>query len=260
MHTIFRKSSFRPSALITWRPIVLAIGLGLFAGGASAQWAVVDAGNIATNEQGFASQLAKTIEQYTTQLKEYATQLQQYQQMLSSIQGLSSGMSLAPNTLQHADAGPLIQAKCASSSGSGIVGNVMSSLTSLLSQPLSDSQQQLCVQITTTQVDKYNKTVDMLGKLHSYSDMFSQVEKVAQSISTVADAGRASNQAQDYNNALTTEMANWEAQMRADDSIIKTLEDQQSILSHIALNGSNNSVLGDALPNSIFQSAIGGVE
>ncbi|WP_426702133.1 hypothetical protein ACPPVV_03715 [Rhodanobacter sp. Col0626] len=178
---------------------------------------------------------------------QYANAVAQLKQLMSQIQGLTTGMSLLPNTMQHADADSLIQMNCAGASGTSLVGSLMNDLASSISptQPIAQSQMQICAKLITTQVDKYNKTVDMLNQLNTYSTMYSKVEAVGNSISTFADSGRANNQAANYNNALTTQMANWDSQMKADDAIIKTLEAQQSQLSKAAF-GAHPDLLGEA--------------
>jgi len=236
--------------------LATAIGCALLAGSVSAQVVVVDPGSIAANEQSFAAQLAKTIEQYAKQIQQYETQLQQYQQLLSSIQGLSNGLSLAPNKLQRVtNTDSLIQGKCSNtSSPTGLVSGVMNSMSSLMTQSITQTQRMICGQIVATQIHKYNTTVDMLNKLNNYSSQFHQVESIVKSISTVADTGRAATQVEKYNSAVTTEMGNWQAQMKADDAIIETLQNQQSILGHVALNG-NSTVLGNVIQASTFAAA-----
>ena len=233
----------------------LALPFALFVGSVNAQWHVVDETAVSTNQKGFASQLAKTVEQYTTQLKEYATQLQQYQQMLSSIQGLTTGMSLKPNQLEHiTNTEAIIQAKCAGSGGAGVVNSLMNSMSSLMTKPIGETQQMLCAQIVIQQVQKYNKTVDMLNKLQGYSGTFQEVETAAKGVESMADSNRASTQVEQYSSAVQTEMANWQAEMHAADSIISTLQAQQSILGHIALKGSNQT-LGTVVQAAAFAKA-----
>jgi len=248
--------------------LILSLGFATHATSVWAQWAVVDNANLISNQQGFAAQLAKTVEQYgkqiqqyEKQIQQYTTQLQQYAQMLSSIKGLSTGMSLTPNQLERiGDPGSLIQTNCAGTSGGGLLAGVLKSLGSIANQSITHSQQQICATIVTTQIDKYNKTVDMLNEMNNYSAMFQKVQKVGLAVSTMADSGRANNQAQVYSSALATQMANWQAQMLADDAIIKTLQDQQAILAKVALNGGNGSMLGDALPDATFKTAISNIQ
>ncbi|WP_329743305.1 hypothetical protein [Dyella sp. A6] len=258
-HPTRTQGTLRPRRLKLY--VALTLALTMYATTSWAQWAVVDAGNIANNKLGFATQLAKTVEQYQKQIQQYTTQLQQYSQMLSSIKGLNIGMSLTPNQLTPiSDPNSLVQANCAGGSSGGLLGSVLNSLGSIANQSITQSQQQICAKIVLTKIDKYNKTVDMLDQVNKYSNTFQQVQQTGQSIDTMADSGRANNQAQVYSSALNTQMANWQAQMQADDAIIRTLEDQQSMLANIALNGGNGSMLDSALPNVTFQTAISNIQ
>lgn len=250
----------------TKKMVALALACAVYAGGATAQVLVHDQGILSANEEGFKSQLAKTtseyakqLEQFQKQVQQYETQLQQYQQMLSSIQNISNGLSLAPNQLQQiTNTDSLIQGACPSSSGSGgltgLVSNMMNSMTSLMSQSIRQSQLQICGQIVTTQVAKYNSTVDMLNNLHDYGSQFQQLDNLLQGNPTQADAERAAAQVEKYNSAVNTQMSNWQASMKADDAIISTLQGQQSILGRVALNGSN-TVLGNVVQAGAFAAA-----
>lgn len=247
----FGKTSTAKSRLI----LALAVACGLFVSGANAQVIVVDPTSISANESGFASQLAKTVEEYAKQIQQYETQLNQYAQMLSSIEGLSSGMSLLPTQLQQiTDSNSLIQANCPGATGGGILGGLMNSLASLTGQSIVDSQKQICAQIVTTQIDKYNKTVVLLNQMTTYADQFKQVEQILASVSTQADAGRAANQAADYNNALNTQVNNWQAEVKADDAIISTLQAQQDLLAKKAMRG-GNTILGNLVQAGALKAA-----
>jgi len=86
------------------RQVALAVSLlGIFAGTAHAQVLVTDNAAISTNQEGFKSQLAQTVEQYTKQgmqyakqLQQYETQLQQYEQMVMKV---AAAWSVNPGTL-----------------------------------------------------------------------------------------------------------------------------------------------------------------
>ena len=220
----------------------LALGLGLAASSACAQWAVIDQTNLAANQEGFYNQLQQTIQQLLTEKA-------QLEQLMSKISGLHLGINLGNQSLQpvgDASRDQLIQMNCQSGSG-GILGSAVNALTSLASQSIRQSQQQICAQIVIAQVDKYNKTVTMLNEVQKYNTVFDQVSDIIDDVNTLADSGRAHTQAQTYSNALTTEMANWRAQMEADDAIIRTLEDQQSMLARTAVNGGGGSGIGSAI-------------
>jgi len=244
--------------------VALSLACGAFGGGACAQVLVHDQGVISGNQEGFQSQLAKTvdqyrqqIEQYTKQIQQYELQLQQYQQMLSSIPNIGNNVSLAPNQLEHVtNIDALIQGKCSgTSSMGGLVSTVMNSMSSLMDQSITQTQQVICERIVTTQIKKYNETVDMLNKLHDqYGDQFQQLDSLFGSGSSMGDTERASGQAQKYSDALATEMSNWQARMKADDAVIETLQNQQSILGHVALKGSSTP-LGNVIQATTFAAA-----
>lgn len=235
------------------RSLALAVAVGCTAaiGGAGAQVLVTDPGSITANEQGFASQLAKTVEQYAKQVQQYETQLQQYQQMLSGIQNLDNGLSLAPNQLQRvSNAAALIRGKCSGTAGpTDPVSSVMNGTDLLLTQTITQAQRALCGQIVLMQIDKYNTAVDMLDRLGDYGSQFRQVEDMARSIGTLADSGRVAAQVDKYRSAMATEMGNWQARMEADDAVIEILRSQQSILGHMALKG------GNTVPGNVVQAA-----
>jgi hypothetical protein len=238
----------------TARGMVLAAGL--CGSGLHAQVIVHDPIATFDSHADSALQYAKQGAQYLKQLQEYATQLQQYAQLLSSIEGFTSGMSLVPNQLTHVtDSDSLVQGKCSGVSGiNGLVSTIMNSMGSLMNQSITQTQQMLCKQIVLKQIDKYNETVDMLNKIQGFSAQYQHLEQVAHGITTFADSNRSNGDQLQYSGAVQTEMANWKTNMTVDDSVIKTLKDQQSILGHIALKGSN-TVLGNVVQATTFAAA-----
>lgn len=234
--------------------IVMTVACFMFSGSALAQGVVV---NDPTAIGKLISQYGKQIEQFKKQVEQYELQVQQYQQMLSSIQNISNGVSLTPNQLQHVtNTAALIRGKCSgASSPAGVVSAVMNSMSSLMNQSITQTQQVICERIVLTQIKKYNETVDMLNKLHNqYGQQFQRLESLFGSGNSVADTGRASGQVQKYSDALATEMGNWQARMKADDAVIETLQNQQSILGRVALNGSSTP-LGNVIQATTFAAA-----
>lgn len=242
----------------TGRNAALAIGLSaaatLFASTATAQVLVTDSASITANNAGFASQLAKTVEQYAQQVQSYATQVQQYEQMLTKVMNLGTDFSITPNTMTEMDAGPLIQANCNSNTGS-IIGNFVNQITtSLMSQSVVKSQQQICAAIITTQVDKYNTTVQMMNQIQSNIPAVQSFTNFANTFSNLGQSSSATTQINSYSGQLATAMNNWKTHMDADDAYIASLQQMQGILAKKALNGSN-SVLGDVVQAGTFAAA-----
>lgn len=236
--------------------LFLILLTGLFAGTTHAQVLVTDTTSISTNQAGFQSQLAKTIQQYTTQLQEYQTQLTQYQQMLTSVQGLASGgITLTSGQLTPiSDASNLIQQSCPGANGGGILGDMTSIVTSSFSQSITTNQQNICAQIVLAQVDKYNKTVKVVNDTQVFGQQLQQLTSSLSLISTQGDSNRATSNAGFQSSQIASEMVDWQSQMQKDDAIIATLQQQQGILAKVALNGSN-TVLGNVVQATAFAAA-----
>jgi len=227
----------------------------LYAGLANAQVLVTDTISNATNTTGFAKQLAQSVADYARQAEQLYQETQTALQLVSSVQGLTSNMSLFPNQMQQiTDASPIIQANCAGSSSSGIVGDLLNQVTSLVNQSIMQRQQQVCTAIIQTQVDKYNLTVQMISRLSGYSDYFSKVEGIIKTAKTLGDANSANNQAQQYDSAMNTEMNDYQTQIKAKDALISSLEGMQSALAQQAMRG-NPSLLGDAVQATALTAA-----
>lgn len=246
----FIRRSILKSGLI----IVMTTVFATFTGGATAQGIIT---NDPTAIGKLIAQYSKQIEQFRQQVQQYTLQLQQYQQMLSTIQNIPNSVSLSPNQLEHVtNTGALVRGKCSGNSGAGrLVSTVMNSMSSLMTQSITQTQQVLCEQIVLTQIKKYNETVDMINQLHDkYGNQLQRLESAFGSSASMADTGRSAGQAQKYSDGLATEMSNWQARMKADDAVIETLQQQQSILGHVALKGSSTR-LGNVIQATTFAAA-----
>jgi hypothetical protein len=242
----------------TGRNAALAIGLSaaatIFTSPVAAQILVTDGASITANNAGFAAQLAKTIDQFRQQVQAYETQVQQYQQMLTKVMNLGTDFSIMPNTMTEMDADPLVQANCSNNTGS-IIGNFVNQITtSLMSQSVVKSQQQICAAIITTQVDKYNTTVQMMQQIQSNLPAVQKFTDLASSFSNMGESSSATTQINSYSGQLSTAMSNWKAHMDADDAYIASLQQMQGVLAKKALNGSNN-ILGDVVQAGTFATA-----
>jgi|GEM_PF-989039 len=239
----------------------LAMAASLFAGTTQAQVLVTDSTAIAASEEGFKSQLAQTVAQYTKQglqyakqIEQYTTQLQQYQQMLTKVMNLGTNFSIRPNTMTEMDAGPLIQANCGTNTGS-VIGNIVNKFTtSLMSQSVVSSQQQICAAIITTQVDKYNSTIQMMQQIQSNLSAVQKFVDLANSFRNMGESSSAATQIDSYSGQLSTAMSDWKARMDADDAYISSLQQMQGVLAKKALKG-NPSILGNAVQAATFAAA-----
>jgi hypothetical protein len=244
--------------------VALTLALfGIFAGAAHAQVLVTDTAAITTAQEGFQSQLAQTVEQYTKQgmqyakqLEQYQQQVQQYEQILTSIQSLATGgITLTSGRLTPiSDASNLIQQSCPGANGGGILGSMTSIVTSTFDSSITKNQQNICAQIVLAQVDKYNKTVKMVNDTQQFGQELQQITASLSQMSTQGDSNRVSANTGTHSEQLAWEMQDWQSQMKNDDTIIATLQQQQGILAKVALNGSN-TILGNVVQAAAFAKA-----
>lgn len=253
----------RPSLRIAAMTLAL---MGTLASFVHAQVLVTDVGTIAAVQEGAQSQLAQALARYTKQglqytndLARYATLVQQLENMMTSIENLGTGISIAPKTLQpltDVETDWLVQQHCSVSS-SGIIGNILSGVMSMLqsaeSQSIAARQQTICVATVLVTVDKYNITANALRELTLQASTVQNFQNVVNSITTLGKAESANAQAQAFLVNLNTSNATWERQIQADDAMIASLEEQQSILANIALKG--RSAVGEIVQGAAFAAA-----
>lgn len=243
--------------------LALALLTGFLTGTASAQVLVTDQASIASNQEGFQSQLAQTVSQYVKQglqyeqqIQQYVTQVQQYEQILTSIQGLATGgIQLTGGQLQQiTDASNLIQQSCPGAGGGGILGDMTSIVTSSFSQSITTTQQNICAQIVLAQVHKYNATVKVVNDTQQFGQELQQITAKLGNMTSQGDSDRIAANASAHNDQIASEMVDWQSQMAKDDAVIATLQQQQGILAKVALNGSN-TILGNVVQASAFAAA-----
>lgn len=242
--------------LIHWCGVVAAIlfVLELVPVNASAQVVTNDPGAIAK----LVAQIKKQIQQYEQQVQQYQLQFQQYQQMFINLQSLGNTMPSFNNQLQNLDANQLAQVECNTSNGTWSVGSIVQSVTASFNKKYVEAQKEICAQVVTIQVDKYNKTAAMMGRLNYYNNLAQQTDQGRTGISQqsgTGDLNSNTNQAARNLADLQTEIANWQSQMAADDSMFKTLQDMQSVLAEAALRGSQD-MLGKGVQAAALATAL----
>lgn len=202
------------------------------------------------------AQTLKQIDQFAKQVQQYQTQLQQYAAIVTSLQGLAAGgISLMPNTLQPiSDSSTLVRQSCPGAGGGSVMGDLSAIVTSSFSQSIATSQQSICAQIVITQVDKYNKTIKVIQDMQQFGSALQNLTKQISAVTNQGDSNRVSASATVQAQQISADMADWDTQMKADDAVIATLQQQQSILAKVALNGSN-TVLGDIVQAGAFAAA-----
>jgi hypothetical protein len=242
--------SIRPTS---WGRVALIAAILCHGGDiAQAQVLVTDTAAIAANEEGFKSQLAQSVAQYTRQglqyskqLEQYYQQVEQYKQLLMTVKGLGTNISISSNQLQPiTDPTELVDQNCPGASGGSTAAGLVTSIASTISgnTPITAAQQQICANITVLQIDQYNRTIAILGKLDEYGSTLQKLNKLSNEVSTLGAASGATTQAATYSATTAYAMQHWRAAIAGDEAIIQALNKQQSILAKVALRGSSSAV------------------
>jgi hypothetical protein len=250
---IRRMPSRAPLPRVIQTALTLGLITGIFAGAAQAQVLVTDTVAISASEEGFKSQLAQTIAQYTKQgmeyakqLEQYSTQLEQLRNILTKIQSLGTGISLVPKNLEklsEVQSNQLVDQACPGAPLGGVVSGAISGLLGSTNRPITERQQLICREIVLIQIDEYNITAGALSELTTQASTVQKLNDIVNGISTLGESNSATSQAQQYMAQLQTASYTWKKQIDADEAMVAALHQQQGILAKVALNGSN-TVLG----------------
>jgi phage gp36-like protein len=225
-----------------------SIVIGLIAGDAHAQVAVVDSTSINSNLESFAKQLAQTVEQYKVEFETL-------QNMLVTAQSLGTSPSIFTSQLPMIEsATELIRAKCPGASGISALTDAMNTITSSLSprQSIVSAQQQICAQIVLLRIKQYNATATVYNKMPQYSTALARLNELTNGINSLGDSSAATTAAQGYQSLLSTDVRQWQTEISADDAMIQSLLQQQSILANVALRG-GNTILGNVVQASTLE-------
>lgn len=231
---------------------ILALTCAFAFSSVSAQVLVASPTITASNHADAALSYARQGLEYAKQLQQYETQLLQYEQMIMKVKGLGTNVSIIPNRLQQInDPSTLIAQNCPGSSGSSVVGGIVTSIASAFSpaDSITTSQQTICAKIVTLQVDKYNKTVIVLNELNQYGGTLQQLNDLANQITNVGNASNTTSQAETISATMARSMHDWETSVAGDDRLIEALNQQQQILAKVAMNG---SPLGNVVQGAAF--------
>ena len=237
--------------------ISLSLACSLTAGTACAQVIVtapILEGAQTTSNVTQGTQLAKQILQLEQQIQSYATQLEQLRNIMTRIQSLGTDISLVPKSLQplsSSDSDKLIEQACPGAPLGGIVSGVISNLLGGSNQSIRERQQLICKQIVLIQINEYNITANALGELTVQQSTVQKLGDLVRTISSMGESSSATSQAQEYIAKLQLAAGTWRKQVDADESMIATLQQQQAVLSKVALNGSN-TVLGNIVQAGAF--------
>jgi len=259
-HPSSRRTASRTSLRLDHAILATALACGLFAGSTQAQVIVSDPileGSGAAIDASTAASYARQALQLEQEVQSAANTYAQLQNILMQAQNLGTNISLVSTPLtQISDSSQIVASACPGAGG-GIVGDVLTALSSALSanEPVTTRQQMICAQIVTYQVDEYNKTVVALNAVGQFSSTtLTKINNLITSVDTLGKTSNAQAQAQSIQLNLEAAMKTWETQVQSDEYMIKALQHQQGVLAKVAMNGSN-TILGNVIQASALKLA-----
>ncbi|MCZ2498386.1 hypothetical protein GN316_16620 [Xylophilus sp. Kf1] len=243
-------------------PFLVAIARIVFAvaaiGGSTN--AAAQLGVIVNDTQSMAKEMAEYAEQanrWGQTVAQYQRQIAAYQQMVSTISGLGIQSVIPQQPLQNLDADKLAEQNCP---GAGnMVTDVLSAVTSIdLNGPVIRNSQRLCVVSTKLKVKMYNESVERANRIVVYDGglkrIMGHIESLNGSPSSNGNTQRLMLETAQKDAQLKLEMENYAANMASYDTLLRTLESQQSVLSRAALRG-KASLLGNVTQAAAFAAA-----
>jgi ribosomal protein S7 len=248
-------SSYKTSVAALWRRPRLVLSLmiagSLFAGTVNAQVIVSDP--ILEGTQS--SSLAKQVLQYSTEYSQYLEIVAQFNQLLMTVQSLGANIQLMPTQLQQVDASTFVDQACPGTTGGSPIGMLVSAIQSISpNQSITGAQQTICAEIVTLEVDEYNKTAVAMNQMNTMGGTLQKLNQLSSEVNSLGTAGGTTTQAEVFNSNMQTLMNQWRGAIAGDQTMIQSLQEQQAILSKIALMGSN-TVLGNVVQATALKAA-----
>lgn len=246
---------------------MLGLVIGVFALGAHAQVLVQD-----TSTESSVQSIDHTLNNFKSANHSDINDFKQanhgdldniYQQLRTTLQIRNNDIAGTTNNLPQIDASQLQNAKCggsAQASGNAPASGAPQAVASSLNANFVQAQQQICQQIVSIEVDKYNRTATMLTRINDYTKLASDTEQQRSDIgqgdkNQHADILANTNQALRNLANLNTEIANWRAMLQADDAAIQALQQARSAIARTAMNGAQ-SATGQLQQTIALQSAL----
>ena len=229
-------------------PILSAtlLAAGLFCGNAHAQFAVIDA-----------TQIANALKEYAEEAKRWKEQVDQYKSTL----GNASMMLKAPSfnmelsmQLRAANHGVAERCPDPSGSGGGLLGSMFDMFKPDLTGDIFKQQQLVCTNIVLLENKKYNELVTLVQEADKRKkDIDKGIAEVAKAGATEGEMKSASIRAQSQMATSLAEMQYSLARIQAFDGMIESLTIDQQSLAKQALSGSQTTFSG--LMGKVIQGA-----
>ncbi|MEI2455535.1 MULTISPECIES: DUF4141 domain-containing protein [Lysobacter] len=238
---------------------VLAAGCVLGIGSANAQWVVTDPGhtiqNIVTQIKGFAERYGQHIKEYTKlqqQVQHFQQQVIQISSMLQSI-GMPTQQPWAE--ISNSERNKRITDRC-STGGGGLLGSLASVFKLNPNGDLAEQQKQICANIVTAKVDKYNYTVRFATQtLPQIEKQIKDLESQRKQNNKQGNLETVANDSTRLANSMSASFQIYQGQMQAYDNYVLQMEDEQRELVKTAMKG-RNDILGSVFKGVALDKAL----
>jgi len=262
------RSGYRRRIARTALAACLAASLTVRSPDAAAQWIVNDPAAIVTAITEHireaarwietAKHYAETVQHYAQTTKHFLQQVEFWKEQLVKLKGLKLELFKSEYEFKRIAEDFGVAETCQGATGGSLdIKSILSALASDLSGDIVSQQKEVCVAIVKAKNLKYNMTVDYFDFVKkSTADLVdvhtTRLDKVTQSL---ADLNSVLTDTQRYSSNLENARAQWETNMKQQETIIAMLTQKQSILSRRAMNG-KPSVWGTLVNTLTLQAAL----
>lgn len=236
----------------SWK--TLALACTLLATNANAQWAVVDMPHTIQAYITHLTRYAQQIQQYQSQFEHYMQQVRHMQQQLITIGGLPDVSMPMTDNFDERDPNYGMAAACPGA-GSMSLSSLMSAFTLDLAGDIKEQQKQICQRIVLAKNTQYNEAVKMLKNVRNQDIQLRQIaaERAAAGDSQGLLAAN-DNKLNQFLARSTSSMQYSQTVITAYDSYVRSLEDNQKLLTKQAMTGDNgNETFATAVTRKFVQ-------
>lgn len=233
----------------------LALCCSVAAGGVNAQWVVTDPGHQIANIGQQVAVSAERAMEFTEQLAEWKKQYDHFQQQLIKFQTFLDNPIALPTAEPWSELNKqeVVEQRCRQpSGGGGMLGSLMSGLGLDLDGNLSKQQMQICVNIESAKVDKFNYTVKFArDTVPEMQRLLGRVQSQRGTNSTQGNIAGVDSESRRLANDLDIKYQSWQAQMHIYDAYIVAMMDKQNSLAKRALKG-RETLIGSVFSTSVM--------
>jgi len=248
-----KSASINPKRkLKSWTGIALTCMLT--ATNANAQFAVVDVPHTIQAYVTHLARLAQQVQQYQSQIAHYTSEIAHMRQQLISVGGLRDvSMPMTDNFERRAD--DYGMAAACPGAGSMSLASLMSAFSLNMNGDIKEQQKAICQRIVLAKNAQYNEAVKMLATVRLQDGELQAI--AAERAAAGTDQGKLAANDNKLNQFLaraTTSTQYSNTVIAAYETYVKSLEDNQQLLSQQALTGNTgNQTFASTLANKFVQ-------